>query len=138
VYIGQNIDPRILKKFIQTNNMTRPKTIFLDIDGTLVSHLGSIEKQFTESLQLLPGTLEKLSEWDRKGYNIILTTGRRESTRKRTEEQLTEKGIYYDQLIMGIGGGTRILINDKKPDSDDETAISLSLKRNEGISEVYI
>jgi ribonucleotide monophosphatase NagD (HAD superfamily) len=138
VYIGQNIDPRILKKFIQTNNMTRPKTIFLDIDGTLVSHLGSIEKQFTESLQLLPGTLEKLSEWDRKGYNIILTTGRRESTRKRTEEQLAEKGIYYDQLIMGIGGGTRILINDKKPDRDDETAISLSLKRNEGISEVYI
>ena len=138
MYIGQNIDPRILKKFIQTNNMTRPKTIFLDIDGTLVSHLGSIEKQFTESLQLLPGTLEKLSEWDRKGYNIILTTGRRESTRKRTEEQLAEKGIYYDQLIMGIGGGTRILINDKKPDRDDETAISLSLKRNEGISEVYI
>lgn len=118
--------------------MTRPKTIFLDIDGTLVSHLGSIEKQFTESLQLLPGTLEKLSEWDRKGYNIILTTGRRESTRKRTEEQLAEKGIYYDQLIMGIGGGTRVLINDKKPDSDHETAISLSLKRNEGISKVYI
>lgn len=118
--------------------MNRPKTIFLDIDGTLVAHKGSIERQFTESLELLPGTLEKLSEWDRKGYNIILTTGRRESTRKRTEEQLAEKGIYYDQLIMGIGGGTRVLINDKKPDSDHETSISLSLKRNEGISEVYI
>ena len=39
---------------------------------------------------------------------------------------------------MGIGGGTRVLINDKKPDSDHETAISLSLKRNEGISKVYI
>ena len=118
--------------------MNRPKTIFLDIDGTLVVHKGSIERQFIENLELLPGTLEKLSEWDRKGYNIILTTGRRESTRKRTEQQLAEKGIYYDQLIMGIGGGTRVLINDRKPDSDHDTAISINLTRNFGISKVYV
>jgi hydroxymethylpyrimidine pyrophosphatase-like HAD family hydrolase len=118
--------------------MNRPKTLFVDIDGTLVAHYGTIEKQFTKSLDLLPGTLEKFSEWDRKGYNIILTTGRRESTRKRTEEQLAELGIYYDQLIMGVGGGTRVLINDKKPDSDHDTAIAINLTRNVGISEVYI
>jgi histidinol phosphatase-like enzyme len=118
--------------------MNRPKTIFLDIDGTLVAHKGSIERQFTKTLELLPGTLEKLSEWDRKGYNIILTTGRRESTRKRTEEQLSELGLYYDQLIMGIGGGERILINDRKPFCSQDTAIAINLKRNTGIQNIEI
>ena len=67
----------------------RPKTIFCDIDGTLVKH--SFPTNNTDSLKtlkLLPGTIGKISEWDAKGYNIILTTGRRESMRKATEEQL--------------------------------------------------
>lgn len=118
--------------------MNRPKTIFLDIDGTLVEHLGNIEKQCMQELKLLPGTLEKLSEWDRKGYNIILTTGRREGSRRRTEEQLEKLGIVYDKLIMGIGGGARVLINDLKPDRDDNTAIAINLKRNLGIKDVNI
>lgn len=119
--------------------MIRPKTIFLDIDGTLVEHLGNIEKQcMASSLPILPGTLEKISEWDRKGYNIILTTGRRESSRRRTEEQLESLGIIYDKLIMGIGGGPRVIINDLKIDSDEPTAIAINLKRNLGIKDVNI
>lgn len=117
--------------------MDRPKTIFLDIDGTLVRHFGKIEKQFTERLELLDGVAEKLSEWDRKGYNIILTTGRRESTRLVTEKQLAELGIYYDKLIMGIGGGARVIINDKKLDGTI-TAFSFNVERNEGISKIEI
>lgn len=118
--------------------MSRPKTIFLDIDGTLVKHLGFIEKQSTEELELLPGTLEKIAEWDRKGYNIILTTGRREGVRRQTEKQLEKAGIIYDKLIMGIGGGTRVVINDLKPDKEDHTAIAINLKRNLGIKDVNI
>jgi FMN phosphatase YigB (HAD superfamily) len=118
--------------------MNRPKTIFLDIDGTLVKHLGGLDRQFTKELELLPGALEKLVEWDRKGYNIILTTGRRESMRKRTEEQLAKLGLFYDQLIMGIGGGTRVIINDRKPNSSEDTAIGISLDRNTGILDIDI
>jgi hypothetical protein len=117
---------------------TRPKTIFCDIDGTLVKH--NIPTENTgplKTLHLLPNTLEKLSEWDAKGYNIILTTGRRESMRKATEEQLAELGILYDQLIMGIGGGDRILINDRKLDGR-ETAFAFNLKRDEGIKDIEI
>ena len=59
---------------------TRPVTIFCDIDGTLVKHVSPfVATQPNFCMELLPGTLEKLEEWDRKGYNIILTTGRRES-----------------------------------------------------------
>lgn len=117
---------------------TRPKTIFIDIDGTIVYHTEEISTQISEPLNILEGTLEKFKEWDKKGYRIILTTGRRESARKRTEEQLQSLGIFYDQLLMGIGGGIRVLINDRKKGETYDTAISINLVRNEGIKNVKI
>lgn len=88
-------------------------------------------------MKLLDGTIEKLIEWDKKGYNIILLTGRRESLRQQTERQLTEVGIFYDQLIMGVGGGCRVLINDKKPDGEI-TSVCFNPERNEGILDIEI
>jgi hypothetical protein len=41
-------------------------------------------------------------------------------------------------MIMGIGGGKRIIINDTKPDSDDDTAGFVCVKRNEGIKDVDV
>ena len=120
------------------NMEIRPKTIFCDIDGTLIEHAVPWESSLPSfKMKILPGTLDKLAEWDRKGYNIILTTGRRESLRKVTEQQLSEVGIFYDQLIMGIGGGMRILINDLKPNSDI-TAEAINLNRNQGIQQIEI
>jgi len=117
---------------------TRPKTIICDIDGTLVKHeIPTKNTSPNKQLELLPGTVEKLSEWDAKGYNVILITGRRESMRKATEEQLARLGVFYDQLIMGIGGGDRILINDNKPDGR-ETAFAINLERNKGIDDIIL
>jgi hypothetical protein len=116
----------------------RPKTIFCDIDGTLIEHMTPPEAASGRKGILLQGTTEKLSEWDRKGYRIILTTGRKESIRKPTEKMLARLGIFYDMLIMGIGGGDRILINDLKADSDRETAYAICIERNKGISKVEI
>ena len=117
----------------------RPKTIFCDIDGTLVKHrspLVSCKPNY--KMDLLDGTLEKLDEWDRLGYNIILTTGRRESARPETEKQLAEAGIIYDQLIMGIGGGHRYIINDRKPNIGRDTAHAVNIDRNKGVKNVKI
>lgn len=113
------------------------KTIFLDIDGCIFKHRGNMSTQFNDAV-LLPGALEKINEWDAAGYKIILTTGRKESMRKITEEQLTKNGIFYDQLIMGINRGERILINDKKPNSDIDTAIAINVIRNQGLNDVNI
>ena len=116
---------------------TRPKTIFCDIDGTLIKHIppGCLHKC---KVEVLSGTVEKLHEWDKKGYNIILTTGRKESLRKITEKQLSDCGIFYDKLIMGIGGGTRVLINDLKSDSNNPTAYSFCIERNKGIGDLDV
>jgi hypothetical protein len=116
----------------------RPKTIFCDIDGTLVKHTPpNIASRPDHKMELLDGTLEVLMEWDKKGYNIILTTGRKESLRKITEQQLSEVGIFYDQLVMGIGGGARILINDCK-DNGDQFASAINTERNKGIKSIQI
>jgi ribonucleotide monophosphatase NagD (HAD superfamily) len=116
----------------------RPKTIICDIDGTLIKHntpnISALESYVPE---LLEGTLDKLNEWERNGYNIILLTGRKESMRQVTEKQLSQLGIYYDQLIMGVGGGTRYLINDYKPDGK-ESAFAVNVERNIGIKNINI
>ena len=113
------------------------KTIFCDIDGTLIEHFGSHHRQIKTYPILLEKTLEKFDEWDRKGYNVILTTGRRESSREITEKQLESLGIFYDQLIMGIGGFVRVLVNDRKPDGRD-TAFCHNVDRNYGIGDLDI
>jgi hypothetical protein len=114
------------------NSDKRPKTIFCDIDGTLVKHAPPhIASKPDHKLIILEGVLDKLLEWERNGYNIILTTGRKESLRSITEKQLAEVGIFYDQLIMGIGGGVRYLINDSKPDGEG-TAWAISVERDKG------
>ncbi len=116
----------------------RPKTIICDIDGTLILHNkpSDVAKKSCE-LVLLDGTLDKLNEWERNGYNIILLTGRKESMRQVTINQLSQLGIYYDQLIMGVGGGPRYLVNDYKPDGT-ESAFAINVKRNIGIKDINL
>ena len=118
----------------------RPKTIFCDIDGTLVKHCGDpcLITNPDYELEVLPGVLDKLREWDMKSYWIVLTTGRKESCREATEKQLQRAGIFYNQLIMGFGGGDRIIINDRKPNSDKDTVFAVNIDRNKGIKDVKL
>ena len=117
----------------------RPKTIICDIDGTLIEHYPPTQTtKKTHEPKLLPGTINKILEWDKKGNNIILISGRREGARKITEKQLCDLGIIYDTLILGIGGGHRILINDKKPYGNENYAHAINLDRNTGIGEIEI
>jgi len=54
-----------------------------------------------------------------------------------TVKQLQEAGIFYDQLIMGVGRGSRVLINDLKPDGAI-TAYSVNIERNKGLKEISL
>jgi hypothetical protein len=116
---------------------TRRKTIFIDIDGTLFHHKDNLYHMIKEEPILLDGTLEKFLEWRAKEYYIVLTTARTEGCRKATEEQLYNAGIFYDQLVMGLPAGPRVLINDIKPNGM-LTAEAVNLVRNKGIYEVEV
>jgi hypothetical protein len=112
--------------------MNVPKTIFCDIDGTILKHTGDIVKNYTCSSETLPNVIETFKSWDKNNFKIILITGRKESTRKYTEEQLGRLGIVYDELIMGLPNGDRVIINDKKPRHPRNTAYSINVVRNKG------
>lgn len=110
-----------------------PKTIFCDIDGTLLLHFGNIDDNVKKEPVILPNVLESIKQWEKLNYKIIIITGRKESMRKATEEQLFNAGIVYDSLVMGITNGDRIIINDKKPNGIRNTAYAINLVRNKGL-----
>ena len=119
--------------------LNKSKTIFCDLDGTLIKHSNPVDIQNPDyELEVLPGTHDKLREWDFKGYYIIITTGRKRSAREATKKQLSRAGILYDELIMGFGGGDRIMINDRKPNSKEDTVFAINIKRNKGIKDVEL
>ena len=114
--------------------MDKPKTIFCDIDGTLLKHAGPASEQtFSDNSVILPNTLDAINLWDKLGYKVILTTGRKESLRSATIKQLERVGIWYDQLIMGFGGSERVIINNTKWDSEEPTAHAVTVPINEGL-----
>jgi mannose-6-phosphate isomerase-like protein (cupin superfamily) len=112
------------------------KTIFCDIDGTILKHKGDIKKNLLETPEILDKVNEKFKEWDKNNYKIILITGRKEGNREQTKEQLKSLGIVYDELIMGLPNGDRIIINDKKENGIEYTAYAYNLVRNEGMNNI--
>jgi len=124
--------------FIFVYRMESPKTIFCDIDGTLLKHTGDICSIYNDSPEILKDVIKNIKEWEKLNYKIILTTGRKECLRKKTEEQLLKSGILYDQLIMGLTNGKRILINDRKEKSPENTAYAINLVRNGGMENVSL
>jgi hypothetical protein len=116
-------------------------TIFCDLDGCLIPHLRPLAEQHVNNdfpKEALPGVVYKLMEWERAGHRLVLTTGRRECWREFTEKQLRELGIWYDQLIMGLGTNKRVLINDLKPGSEEPMAVAINLPRNQGVGELKL
>jgi len=109
------------------------KTIFMDIDGTIAKHQETLSSMLDNPIELNDGVLDKIIEWRSKDYYLVITTARPEGTRSTTVRQLAEAGIFYDQLVMGLPTGKRIILNDKKPNGS-LTAGSVNLERNEGFS----
>ena len=120
-----------------TETITLRKTILIDIDGTIFKHNQNLSKMATDKQELIEATVEKFLEWRAKQYYIVITTARVEGLRRVTEKQLTDAGLFYDQMIMGLPNGCRVLINDDKPDGTI-TAVAHCIKRDVGISNIDV
>ena len=114
----------------------KPKTIFCDIDGTIINHAHKFSDLVENQQTSLIGVIEKFNEWDSIGHKIILCTARKESAREMTEKHLKDLGFCWDQLIMGLTSGTRILINDKLSKEDENRSISINVITDEGFLDV--
>lgn len=116
--------------------VSKPKTIICDIDGTILRHLYKFSDLNNIEPQVLNGVREKFNEWDSLNHKIILMTARKESARKMTEKHLRSLGLMWDQLIMGVGGGERVLINDKFATEDKDRAIGINVITNQGFQDI--
>ena len=111
------------------------KTIFCDIDGTLLRQVDFNELNEYD-FEVLPGALEKFREWVAAGHHIVITTARPESLRGLTIRQLGNAGFQCHQMVMGIGREERILINNNSSkDEERNRALSVSVKRDAGFND---
>ncbi|NBO78764.1 MAG: hypothetical protein EBV27_03865 [Actinobacteria bacterium] len=136
ISLGTPNDIDIYLSKIKEYYSEKPKTIFCDIDGTLIKHVHRFSYVGFEPAIALKGVIEKFNEWDSRGHKIILTTARKESARMLTEKQLTDLGICWDQLIMGVTSGVRVLINDKHLESDNDRAVALNVITDQGFEDI--
>jgi hypothetical protein len=108
------------------------KTIFSDIDGTLIEQV-RFEDLDANVVNVLPGVAEKMNEWYEAGHYIVLTTARPDYLRLVTTLQMQKAGIRYHQLVMGIGREERILINNNsKGEPENARAMAVAVGRDAG------
>jgi hypothetical protein len=108
------------------------KTIFSDIDGTLIEQV-RFEDLDANVVTVLPGVVEKMNEWYEAGHYIVLTTARPDYLRLVTTLQMQKAGIRYHQLVMGIGREERILINNNsKGEPENARAMAVAVGRDAG------
>lgn len=101
-------------------------TWIVDIDGTIFKHNGYKDGKD----ELLPGVVELWDSIPRTDV-VILTTGRPPEYEALTVSGLKKYNIWYDYIIMGVGLGERIVINDIKP-GGLKTAIAWNVERDKG------
>lgn len=115
-----------------------PNTYFIDIDGTILFYKDDFFDVIDEyNLPALPLVKETICKWHCQGSKVILVTARPESMRQITEIQLANAGIIYNTLLMEIGSGVRVMINDLDPLYPDmQKAIAINLPRNSGFTSI--
>ena len=110
------------------------KTIFSDIDGTLIEQV-RFEELDANVVNVLPGVAEKMNEWYEAGHHIVLTTARPWHLELITKQQMEIAGIRYHQIVMGIGREERILINNNsKGEPNAPRAMAVAVGRDAGFN----
>ena len=118
------------------NKIIKNSTFFVDIDGTLIKYR-KFDEIDTAKVEPIQDVINFINDSFDQGCHIVITTARPETYRNYTTSELNDIGLKYHQLVMGLGRGTRILINDKDPNKPlIERAIGINLNRNEGFNQI--
>jgi len=132
ISLGTPYDLKVYQGKLKEFYTEKPKTIFCDLDGTVLKHLHRFSDLIDTQPQVLAGVIEKINQWDSLGHKIIFVTARKESAREMTEAHLKKLGLCWDQLIMGVTSGPRILINDKLNKKNPNRALSVNVITDAG------
>ena len=113
------------------NYVRQYKTLFVDIDGTLVKSSGKYTPPYwgeTEGIKKNINFLNKL--YDTGKVYIILTTARPSSARDITLTQMKKENIKYDNIIFDLFHANRTLINDYGTSNPYPTCDAVNIVRN--------
>ena len=113
-------------------------TYFIDIDGVLFENGAQYFEPYWGTTKPILENIEKIKELKSKGNYIIITTSRTEKYREITLKQFKEVGLEYDQLVMGIGNGKRIIINDFSNSNPYPSCEAINIERNSRDLDKYI
>jgi len=120
------------------SKIIKTSTFFVDIDGTLVKYR-KFHTLSTSKLEPIQEVIDFMNKSYDEGCHIVITTARTEEYRNFTINELSEIGIKYHQLIMGLGRGTRIVFNDKDPNNPDlDRAVGINLIRDMGFKNINL
>jgi uncharacterized membrane protein len=119
-------------------NIVKTPTYFVDIDGTVIKYR-KFEELGNTTPEPIQDVIDYLNEQFNNGAVIIITTARPEDYRLITKYELNLIGLLYNDIIMGCGRGSRIILNDLDPDNLElSRAIGINLKRDEGLKNITI
>jgi NDP-sugar pyrophosphorylase family protein len=136
ISLGTPKDLEIYNNKVSEYYDIQPKTIFLDIDGTILKHSYHKDLSQANHPEALEGAVEKINSWRSEGNLVVITTARREHGRTQIEMELELAGIKYDQLIMGLTKGKRFLVNDKLNVNDEDRAVGINIITDSKFSSV--
>jgi hypothetical protein len=120
------------------SKIVKTPTLFVDIDGTIVKY-----RKFSELSESTLTPIQDVIDFVNGHYDagsvIVITTARPESYRLFTIEELEKIGIKYNQIIMDMGRGTRVILNDIDPKNPElPRAIGINLQRDGGLENIEI
>ena len=114
------------------NKTIKNPTFFVDIDGTLVQYRKFSELS-TSVLTPIQEVIDVVNKYYDEGAIIVITTARPSSYELFTKQELEKIGVKYHQLVMDLGRGTRVILNDKDPENEQiPRALGINLNRNQG------
>ena len=137
-FVPLGTDGQLAGAFLEglpARGLREPGTVFVDIDGTLIQHDPGYFSDLGDFLPhlepLAEDALVRLGMLADYGVSIVLVSSRPKSQEEQLVDNLNRLGVVYDQLILGLSGGARYLINDMKPSLPGiPTAVSFNVERN--------
>lgn len=107
------------------------KTLFVDLDGTLISNTSPKMFPFVGSGVPLEKNIKLLQKlYQTQKVKIIITTARPEKYRELTEKELSKHNIPYDNLLMELPHSERIIINDFAGSNPFPSCTAINIQRN--------
>ena len=117
-----------------------PKSYLFDLDGVLVLHdkgYHGKNQKYTYPFKPIKKNISFLQKKYEDGNKIFIVTARAEAEYFKIKQNLNKLKIPFHKLICSFSGGTRIIINDKKPSMKNySSALAIETKRNDKINNI--